>query len=153
MGRYTLEELINKLNGYLKKAEQTIVDNDVDTRNEIRNELHIYIRATPQKYKFLDYIARDAIRELNEFDLNMATNNIVKIARQLKKQRAIIVLATKKAEDAAEEIQLENLINAINDTTEKLEKFEETAKILDDKETNFSDKISALQKLLTKFQD
>lgn len=152
MGQYSLENWVNLLYEYITKADLTIENNDVNAREKIRNNLLHFISDTPQKYEFLDDIARKVIKELNDYDLNLAIGDISNITENLKKQRAIINLATDKAKEFSQEIQLEKLINIIDDTADKLDSIKETSEILSNKEKSFEDKISTLKNLIEDFK-
>ncbi len=153
MPQIPLEIWIQLLNKYLIAAEQAIENDDVEARKELRGKLHAFIRRTPQKYEFLDDIVRDVLQDINEFDLNLATRNIKKATRELEKQRAIIALATKEANEGAKKIQLEHLVEKLDQTKDIIEKMEGTVDILSDEDTSFMEKVKDLKTKIDDFKN
>lgn len=153
MTQLPLETWIALLNTYLTDAEQAIRNNDAEARKTVRAKLHAYIRSTPLKYEFLDDIVRDALHDLNEFDLNLAASNIKKAAGELEKQRAIITLAAKEANAGAKKIQLEHLVEKLDQAKEIIEKMEGATEILNDEDKNFMEKVKALKDKINGFKE
>ncbi|MCB0374470.1 MAG: hypothetical protein KDD04_00970, partial [Sinomicrobium sp.] len=148
-----LETWIELLNKYLTDAEQAIINNDAEARKTVREKFHAFIRSTPQKYEFLDDIVRDALQDLNAFDLNLAAGNIKKAAAELRRQRAIIALATKEANEGAKNIQLEHLVEKLDHARDIIEKIEGTAGIMNDDEKDFMEKVKALKNKIDDFKE
>lgn len=153
MSQTPLETWIELLNNYLTGAEQAIENNNFEKRKEIRAKFHAFIRETPQKYEFLDDIVRDALHDLNEFDLNVAVKNIKKTKAALEKQRVIIAIATKEAHKGAKKIQIEHLAEKLDHAKNIIEKLQGTSDTLADEDAGFMEKIEALKSKINDFKE
>ena len=153
MSQIPLETWIELLDKYLTDAAQAIRNNDTEGRKAVRAKFHAFIRSTPQKYEFLDDIVRDALQDLNEFELDFAVENIKKTARELEKQRAIIALATEEAHEGTKKIQLGHLIEKLGHAREAIEKLECATEILNSEDKDFIEKVKALKDKIDDFKD
>lgn len=143
-----LEAWIKLLSKFLTDAENSVESGTATDRDAIRTKLIGFIKSTPPQYEFLDDIARDALKNLNNASLDMATNNIRHAANELEKQRLIISLATREAQASASEIKLEQLTKNIEQATAALENLKEINTILNDDDTAFDEKVKDVQKKL-----
>jgi hypothetical protein len=148
-----LEAWIQLLNKFLTDAEKSVQSGTASDRDTVRTKLFGFIKSTPPQYEFLDDIARDALKNLNNASLDMAANNIRNVANELEKQRLIIGLATKEAQASASEIKLEQLAKNIEQATAALENLKEINAILNDDDKAFDDKVKDVQAKLKELKD
>jgi hypothetical protein len=152
MPQILLEAWITLLDQYLQQAETAVRSGNANSRQVIRKKFHGFIKSTPHRYEFLDDIARNALQDLNDANLALATENIERAVLDLQKQRAIILVAIEEAQQSSKDIKLEHLIERIDQTSEALENLKVINEILKDDDTTFTDKVKEIQQKLKEIQ-
>lgn len=143
-----LEAWIKLLEKYLLQAEKSVESGSAEDRQTVRAKILAFIKSTPPQYEFLDDIARNAIHNLNNASLEIASNGVKNAANELEKQRLIISIATNEAQKDATEIKLAQLTEKIDQTTKALENLKDVNAILNDDDKIFSQKIKDIQSKL-----
>jgi hypothetical protein len=143
-----LEAWIALLDKFLAEAEISVTVGNAENRETVRTKLLGFIKSTPPQYEFLDEIARDGLKNLNDASLEIATTNIRMAANNLEKQRIIVSIATTEAQKGASAIKLEQLAANIETATKALENLKDMNAILNDDDTGFTEKIKEIQEKL-----
>lgn len=142
---HTIQEWTDLLGGYIGAATKAIKDDDFDARVDARDQLILFIKKSPQKVEYLDDIARQALSDLSEFDLQKALADISKTAETLSRASKLIKKITEEANKSVGKIKLENVIEKINEAKNAMEVLRDLGADLTDEDKALLDKIKTLK--------
>jgi len=149
---HTIQEWTDLLKGFIADATKAIKNEDLDARIDARDKLILFIKKSPQKVEYLDEIARQALNDMSEFEMEKALARISKTADTLNKANKLIKNITEEANKSASKIKLENIIEKINQVKDAMELIKELGDDLSDTDKDLLEKIKNLKKTFDKLK-
>ncbi len=149
---HTIQEWTDLLKGFIADATKAIKNEDFEARIDARDELILFIKKSPQKVEYLDEIARQALNDMSEFEMEKALASISKTADTLTKANKLIKNITEEANKSASKIKLENIIEKIKQVKDAMELIKELGDDLSDTDKDLLEKIKILKKTFDKLK-
>lgn len=149
---HTIKEWTDLLSKFIEETKKAIEEDDFDKRKSARDHLISFIKQSPQKVEYLDDIARQALNDLSEFEVEKALADIAKTAEDLKKAANMIDHITDEANKSASKIKIETILEKIQQVKNAMELLEELEEDLTDEDKELIEKIKALKETLDNFE-
>lgn len=150
---HTIKEWTDLLSVFIEESKKAIEEDDFDKRKNARDHLIGFIKQSPQKVEYLDDIARQALNDLSEFEVEKALEDIAKTAEDLKKAARMIDHITDEANKSASKIKIETILEKIQQAKNAMELLEDLKDDLTDADKELIEKIKALKETLENFEE
>lgn len=149
---YTIKEWTDLLSKFIEEAKKAVEEDNFNKRKNARDHLIGFIKQSPQKVEYLDDIARQALNNLSEFEVDKALADIAKTAEELKKTATMIDQITDEANKSASRIKLETILEKIQQAKNAMELLDEIEEDLTDGDRELIEKIKSLRETLERFE-
>jgi hypothetical protein len=109
----TIDDWSAALRKILDAAVAATKDEDSDERQELMDQLLVFIKRSPAKVEMLDVIAREAIEDLSLAEISVSLERISKRSAELNRAVDLIDAVTEEANKDARDLQLESTLDAL----------------------------------------
>jgi hypothetical protein len=150
---HTIKEWTDLLTKFIVQTKEAIEQDDFAKRQSARDNLINFIKASPQKVEYLDDIAREALNDLSEFEVEKALADITKTSEALKKAAKLVDSITEEANKSASRIKLETILEKIEQAKDAMELLNDLEDDLTDEDKDLLEKIKSLKETLDNLEE
>jgi hypothetical protein len=145
----TIDDWSAALRKILDAAVAATKDEDSDERQELMDQLLVFIKRSPAKVEMLDVIAREAIEDLSLAEISVSLERISKRSAELNRAVDLIDAVTEEANKDARDLQLESTLDALAKAKAAIDALKKIEQALDTPDKDLLTKLGETAKAIS----